>query len=428
MPWQQYVADVGLELDEDGVFCYREVILSVPRQNGKTALIHPVKLDRCISWSTPQRVIYTAQTGMDARKKMLEDEVPVLEASPLHGLVRNIYRAAGQEAIVWKNGSRISLTASARESGHGFTLDLGVLDECWNDVDDRREQAMLPAMNTRQMAQMWLTSTMGTEASIYLNRKVEAGRHAVANDKGSGVAYFEWSIPLESDITDPSVWWEHMPALGWTISENAVAHALQTMEESEWRRAYGNQMTAGQHDRIIPETLWQAVCQPNIEVARDKPVVFAVDILPDRTYGAIVASDGEHIELVDHRPGTGWIVERMKTLWQTWSCEFVLDGGGPAGSIALDLKAEGIDVQQLQTAEVAAACASIYDAIADHAVKFRTDGALDKAVAGVQRRPIGDRFIWSRQTSLADITPFMAATLAYGKARLAPSVSFIAFD
>src|SRR5215471_10973954 len=36
MPWQSYVADVALEVDEDGRFAYQLVIVTVPRQSGKT--------------------------------------------------------------------------------------------------------------------------------------------------------------------------------------------------------------------------------------------------------------------------------------------------------------------------------------------------------------------------------------------------------
>jgi hypothetical protein len=420
MPHQREIVDVALELDEAGRFCYREVIVSMPRQMGKTTVLLPVEVDRCTMWGDAQKVLYTAQTGMDARKKLLEDQVPILTQCPLYGLVKRVYQAAGQEAVVWKNGSRISLAASARESGHGFTLDLGILDECWNDEDDRREQAVLPAMKTRPMAQMWLTSTMGTERSTYLNRKVKMGREAAVIDSGSGVAYFEWSIPDDADIASPDVWWEYMPALGYTVSEAVIAYDLQTMEEAEWRRADGNQMTKGAHDRIIPDAVWAAVCNSGAVVDQSAWVVFGVDVLPDRTHGAIV---------VEHREGTGWIVDRAKALNATYSCRFVVDSGGPAASIGNDLEQAGLQVVRLNTSEVAAACAAFYDAIADRQVAIRTDASLDAAVAGLEKRPLGDRFMWARSTSLADITPFMAATLAYNLARgQEAEVEFYAFD
>ena len=432
MPWQQQVIDVGLEIDpETGLFAYREVILTIMRQQGKTVVIFGVELDRCTMWGPRQRVIYTAQTGSDARKKLLEDQVPMIKGSPLAALVQKIHQAQGNEGIIFKNGSRIGVAASSQDAAHGFTLDLGVLDECWRDEDDRREQAMIPAMNTRPMAQIWVASTQGTEKSSYLNRKTEMGRAAAAADQGSGIAYFEWSIPADEDIEDPEVWWTYMPALGWTIQPNAVAHALRTMDEAEWRRAFGNQRTRAAQERVISDIVWDQVQNTRAEVGRKSAVSFGLDVHPDRTSAAIVASDGQTVELIDYRSGTNWVLERAKALLERWRGRFVIDGGGPAVSVASDLEGEGLPVDKFSSAEVAAACARIYDALADSKLQVRTAEVLDIAVAGLAKRPVGDRFVWARSTSQTDITPFMAATLAYDHAarREDPAeVTFIRFD
>lgn len=390
--------------------------LFTPTHN-TAGVILPVELDRCLMWAERQRVIYTAQTGSDAREKLLNDQVPAIEKS-FGALVRQVYRAKGEESIRFKNGSGIELAASSEDAGHGFTVDLGVLDECWADEDDRREQAILPAMITRPWAQMWLTSTQGTERSTFLNSKTELGRAAASEDRGTGIAYFEWSIPEDADIENPETWWAHMPALGYTIQPAAIAHALQSMvrdgNEAEWRRAFGNQRTHSISERVIPDVTWDAVCDPAAEVARDAAsVTFGLDVHPERSSAAIVASDQSVCELIDHRPGTGWVLERAKSLSEKWRGTFVIDGNGPALSLADDLENENIPVKRLSTPETAAACGRMYDAIADMRVKFRTAEQFDIAVAGLAKKPMGDRFIWARQASMADITPFFAACLAY---------------
>lgn len=415
MDWQQEVLDVALEIiPETGLFAYREVIVTVPRQQGKTAgLVLPVTIDRCTMWPEAQRVVYTAQSGLEARKKLLEDQFPVVKKSIFHRETKRYYEGAGNEGVLFRNGSRWGLAAKAKSSGHGFTLDLGILDECWDDEDDRREQTMLPTMNTRPMAQIWIVSTQGTEDSVYLNRKTEMGRAAAAADCGSGIAYFEWSIPGESDICDPEVWWENMPALGWTIQPNVVAHALATMNESEWRRAFGNQRTRGTAERVIPEVVWEAVQDVDAQVDREGRATFGVDVHPERGSAAIAVADAAAVGLVEHREGTGWVHERARELHDRWQGGFVFDGGGPAASLAADLEADGLPVQRLGGPEVVAACARIYDAIADARLVVRTDERINTAVAGLAKRPVGDRFVWDRRASSTDITPFMAATLAY---------------
>jgi len=413
MPHQRQVLDVGLEIDpETGLFAYREVIVTMPRQMGKTVLMFSLEVDRCCMWGERQRVVYSAQTGMEARRKLLEDQKPMLEHSPLWAAVEKVYEAQGRESIVFRNGSIITVSAKSEQAGHGFTVDLGVIDEAWNDEDSRREQSMVPAMNTRPWAQLWICSTQGTAKSVYLNRKTEMGRHAAEADKGSGIAYFEWSIPEGADYANPDVWWEYLPALGWTMTPGAIAHALETMDLQEWLRAYGNQATKVASERIIPEAIWQAVQDPQAEVARGRQVTFGIDVHPDRASAAIAASDGLVIELVAYESGTGWVAERARGLADRWGGRFVIDGGGPAASLAADLKAQGLVVNELSTTELAKACARMYDNLADGRVAVRSTAALDEAVAGLAKRPVGDRFIWSRNVSATDITPFVAATLA----------------
>lgn len=410
MPWQRLVADVGLELLPTGLLAYREVWFTIHRQGGKTTLLLPFEVDRCLSWDRPQRVAYTAQTGFDARRKLLDDQVPVLEASPLRSAVQKVSRVNGSEGVLFRNSSRIDVLASTGSAGHGRTVDLGVLDEAWKDVDDRREQALLPAMVTRPMAQLLGASTQGTDASTYLNRKVEIGRAATVEDSGQGVAYFEWSFPDDADIDDPETWWRYMPALGYTISEAAVAHARQTMEEGEFRRAFGNQRTSS-GEREIPADMWDATLDPSAQPAGT--LTFGLDVNHDRSSGAIVVCDGTHAELLEHRSGTGWLVPRALDLLKTHGGEIVVDGGGPAAPIADELEAERSKVRRVTGGDLAAACARIYDAIADRKILIRPSQPLDDAAAGVTRKPLGDRFVWSRSTSSVDVTPLMALTLSY---------------
>lgn len=421
MPWQRLVVDVAGEYDPDtGVPFYREVDLTVMRQQGKSTLMLAGQTDRCISWPRPQRVSYSAQTGKDARAKLLQDFVPAWQTSPLWKLIRGVRRARGEEGIDWESGSLIDVMAGTGSAGHGRTLDLGHIDEAFDDEDDRREQAMVPAMSTREDAQLWVVSTAGTSKSTYLRRKVEAGRHAAMQDRGAGTAYFEWSVPDGEDIDDPDVWWQHMPALGWTVKPAAIRHARDTMEESEFRRAYCNQWTEAEHDRVIPADLWKMCCDPMY--APTGALTIGVDVLPDRSAGAVAAVGGGAAELAEHAPGTGWIVPwaAEHKLEEVRRATFVIDGGGPAAPIADDLERAGLTVVRLSPQEVASACGRMFDSIADRKIKIRTSSLLDAAAAKVAKRPVGDRFVWSRSTSTGDITPLMAMTLGWDQSAGAP--------
>ena len=207
MPWQRYVADVGCEIDPDtGLPAYREVVVTIPRQSGKTALFLAWQLDRSLNWGRPQRSVFTAQTGKDARDKWLDELFPLIEHSRLSPLVKQVNKGMGNESITFKTGSGIRLASTSATSGHSKTLDQAVLDEIWHDVDDRREQGLWPAMITRPDAQLLVCSTAGTQTSTVYNRKVASGRLAVKEDTGRGVAYFEWSAPEDWDPSDEATW------------------------------------------------------------------------------------------------------------------------------------------------------------------------------------------------------------------------------
>jgi hypothetical protein len=419
MPWQQMIANIATEIDEEtGKPAYREVVVTVPRQSGKTTLVLAWELHRTLLWGGSQKVAYTAQTGWDARRKLIDDQAPLLMASPLRAAVEKVIRGAGNEAVIFRNGSRIDVLASTESAGHGRTVDLAVLDEAFADTDDRREQALLPAMATRSDAQLLVVSTMGTESSTYLNRKIDTGRAAIADDIGSGIAYFEWSADTGADIDDPATWWSCMPALGHTISEEVVRHARQTMSEGDFRRSMLNQKTISD-ERVISLSVWQQVVRDDVEprgVLR-----FGLDVSPDRSSAAIaVADDQGNGELVDHQAGVGWVVGRIVELCKKWDAPVAVDAYGPAGSLIEEISSCGVRVIRYSTREMTYACGSLFDRLSDAKVRIRRHPALDEAAAGARRRTTGDSWLWARRDGECDVTPLVALTMAFDNQKEQP--------
>ena len=183
--------------------------------------------------STPPRTAITPARNGSNRSKLL-DHSPLrrlLPGAPLERLARRSR---------WRTGSVLGITASGDKSGHGFTLDVALIDEAFAQVDDRLVQAFRPAMVTRRDAQLWILSTAGTETSVFLRERVEDGRARVEAGERAGVAYFEWSAPDDAAIDDPATWRAAMPALGLTIDEETIGADLATMDEGEFARAYLN--------------------------------------------------------------------------------------------------------------------------------------------------------------------------------------------
>jgi hypothetical protein len=308
--------------------------------------------------------------------------------------------------VTWQNGSRIDVLATTEGAGHGRTLDLGVIDELFDDQDDRREQSMLPAMATRANAQILVTSTMGTVASAPLNRKVDAGRAAVERGDTSGMAYFEWSAPDDADLDDPEVWAACMPALGLTIDRTVVEHARATMSEGEFRRAWLNQRYSAE-ERVIPAELWNAV-QSDLS-APDPVAAFGIDAAPDLSWSAIVAADSTgKAELIDYKPGTGWLTERLEELVTTHGGIVALDTTGPVGFLTDRLT---VPVDKFNGSQTAHACNELLDRIAQKKVSIRQHGAFDTAAKHADKKPMGDKWTWARSADV-DVSPLVALTLA----------------
>lgn len=428
MPWQQYVADVALEIDPaTGLLAYRTVILTIPRQMGKTTLLLPVWLQRAVSWPK-QNIAWTMQSAKDAREKWEDEHVPVLLSSPLAKAVAKVRKQNGSEAVIFANGSLQRLMASTLSAGHGKVLDLGIVDEAFAQSDDRLEQSMRPAMRTRKQPQLWLVSTMGTQGeSQWFHGWCDAGRAAVESGEPGPVAYFEWSAEEDADPADPATWWSCMPALGHTVSEATIRAeydlAMMTPEGlAGFRRASLNQRTQLRTDPVFPADVWAGCADVTSQLSG--PVVLAIDMPPERGWITVAVggrrADGlTHVEVVDRRRGTHWMRDELVRLATAYDVRSVLVmPGGPAGGVVPDVQAACAaagdpDLMRMVTSsEFTSACGRFFDGVVGGTVRHLGQDELDVPIAAASRKPTGDAWRWARRSSEVDISPLCAVSMA----------------
>ena len=235
MPWQHEVNELVTELDDSGRLAYRQAVIEVMRQQGKSVDVLSIMIARGLRRPGTQ-IAYTAQSGKDARHRMIDVWWPRIRKSKLAPLM-DLRKTSGSEAILFANGSMLGLINADETSGHGENLDLGVIDEAWAQTDDRLEQAMRPAMMTRD-AQLLIVSAAGNEKSAYFRRKVEESRARLEMGIHGAGCYVGYSAPDDADPGDPATWRGCMPALGITVSEETVAKDFADMDLPEFRRAY----------------------------------------------------------------------------------------------------------------------------------------------------------------------------------------------
>lgn len=435
MPWQQHVWDVALEIDPaTGELVYREVVVTVPRQSGKTTLILPRIVWRANAahlLGGRQTMIYAAQRSKDAKRKWRNTFVEEIKASRVMQGRYSLTLRANEENIRFSSGSLFGPVATGETSVHGDTLDDGTLDEAFSQIDARVEDAWRPAMITRPQAQIWVISTAGTRKSLYLKGKVKRGRAITEAQRPNRTAYFEWSADPNADPEDPATWRNCMPALGWTIREPDIRHEFESIEGGlpAFRRAYLCQWADDFDDDpwVIPEADWWS-CEDETST-RVGPMALALDISPDRSsasigYTANRADGLPMYQVVRHGSGAEWAQpDVVKLAAEKGATCVVLDAAGPAANKIEDLRTElgtVCPVVALDSSSMANATSDVVDAVVTHQLRHTGQQSMTDALKGAVQLPVGDRWRPGRRKSTADITPFVNLIMSMQGLKLHP--------
>lgn len=433
MPWMVSMWDTMYEyeqVDDVKKLYYREIRRTVPRQSAKTTAslieqVHRMLYGHRHGWGTRPVSAFTAQHASDARDKMVNEWMPVVEYSDLvgellgGGIDKGFLRSNGKESIKWANGGRMVTFPPNATGAHGQTLDIVVIDEAFAFPDNRAEQGARHAQITRKSPQIVIQSTAGTAESTYLKEKVDDGRRRVLAGDCGHVYYLEYSVGPEDDIDNPAHWPRFMPALGYTIDIEAVTLEHDTLDPDEFFRAYGNGWT-GSSNQIIPAAAWAKAYAP--KTPRTGKVWMAVDVSPGqagqgRSASIAVASwrGAEiHTEVIAYGPGTAWVADKIGELTRLSKTQLLyVDLTGPIKQILPDIKLKSMaKIELVDSPTMAAACGRFHQGVMDQVLRHRDQDVLNAAVQGADKRTLDDQWAWKRRTSTSDISPLVAATLA----------------
>lgn len=430
-PWQQHVLRVGMGEKPDGSWSSFEVAVNVPRQNGKGGIIEAREL-----WGLfiggEELILHSAHEFKTAKAAFKRIERLIRRCPDLHKRVKTYRQTVGEEGIELHSGQVLRFIARSNGSGRGFTGHCNILDEDMI-LGDGAMDALLPTMAAVEDPQIWYLGSAGIGApSVQLGRLRRRALAAIeAGVPDPSLAYFEWSVdphvdecPQDCDKHDDAASDESVlkanPAVGYRLTLAKVANERATLGKDGYAR---ERLGVGAYPsdeadtwQVIGEDAWRALAAA--ESQPSDPVAFAIDMTPERSHAAIAVAGpwrgGTHVEVVDHRPGTGWILERAVELHKKWKPRcWVVDAGGPAGSLIPDLQERlGIEVVQPKVREVAQSCGQFYDAVAEQTLSHLDQAPLTAALAGAQQRPLGDAWAWARRIVSVDISPLVAATLA----------------
>ena len=137
-----------------------------------------------------------------------------------------------------------------------------------------------------------------------------------------------------------------------------------------------------------------------------------------------VTPAGWRVEVVEHRPGTAWVLERPGGLTRRHRARLAVDRHGPAAPVVDELRRAGVATTVLTTDEYAADCAALLLDVLEDADPARPgiprlahgrQADLDAAAGTAGRRPLGERWAWARASG--ELSTLEAVTLAAGAAR-----------
>jgi hypothetical protein len=408
LPWQQWAVIHALELNPDGSYRFRTVVILVARQNGKSHLKRIVTLWRMYV-DGARRIIGVAQDVALARDQwnMCQEAIhacPDLEEE--WGKVRNVNGDEWFEA----GGCRYGIKAANRRAGRGGSNDEVNIDELREQQDWKAWAAVSKTTMARPGAQTWAMSNAGDDTSVVLNQLQSVGEAGT----DPSLCLLEWSAPQGCDLDDTAAWQAANPGLGYTVSEAAIRSALSTDPPAVFRTEVLCQRVDAL-DGAIDLTAWKACADPSGTMAALRGRAAACfDIAPDGEHATLMAggrlADGRiRLEVVKAWKSTDEArAELPGVLAALKPAAFAFFPVGPAASFAPMLR-KLRNATALNGTQVTEACQGLADLTVARRVVHPSDPLLDAHVSGSKKLTSGDGWRFTRRGGAGHVDAAYAA-------------------
>lgn len=417
-PHQRRIAEVAGEILPNGHYAYPVVIVTVPRQSGKTTAAYDVALGRGRAY-VDYRCRYATHQGTITSDRFA-DWFLEIERARLEKYLK-MRRSRGTEGIVWRRRGSYFQAFTAKDGAlRSAALDLVVVDEAQEHDDvmgEALKRTITPTFSTRPRRQLWIVFTAGTDASTYAAEYLRKGLAGVP-----GYALFDYGCPDDVDPLDRDLWHTWHPGLIYGLTDYEALDLALAEGESSFTREYGNRWTRTAAGVIVPADAWAAV--QDSAIARAGRPCLGVDVAADRS-GAVIACtwDDDASAILEARDGLDWVTPRVLELAAVLDAAVAIDSVGPVGTVRDELERSDLDPSRLLVTtarDVANAAADLLDAIKARTCRVAPHPALDDAVSAAATRPLGDAgWAWSRRTSAASIAALVALSASrWGHSRL----------
>ena len=388
--WQVELVRAILELGPLGVLRYRQVLVSVGRQNGKSEIAALLGLLILLARTAPL-VIGIASSAEQAR---IIYQRTMQAINGTDALRKRFARLTDTRGITTKTMGRYELKAAKGAALQGLPIDLGIVDEVhllshdlWN--------ALVNGTGGRDDCLVVGITTAGDDSSELLKHLYGL---ADSGEGGTTFGFFVWEAP-EARVPDDDETLGYFlrcanPALasGRVPIENVVAD-VRSMPPADVIRYRLNRFVASTGE-FVPIGLWN-LCAGTLPDPPASGVVFAVDRSPGWEYASVTASwkagDAIVTELVacEVRPSPEGLVELLAGLVGRWAPRAVVMDSYSLKAVGAELKLRGVPVVLASLADVASASALFYSRVQRKGIVHPGDPLLSVQLPGARRKNIG---------------------------------------
>jgi len=281
IPWQRWVLDDLLSVDDENNWRKKTALVLVARQNGKTHLARMLILSHLFLWGSKNVL------GMSSNRNMALDTFrqvafTIEDNQFLKDQVRQIRLANGQESISLLNGARYEIAAATRDAPRGKTADFLYIDEL-REWTEEAFTAALPTTRARPNAMTLMTSNAGDGFSTVLNDL----RERCLSYPPENLGFYEYSAPQHCKINDKKAWALANPALGHLITEQTLEESVSTNSIEATR----TEMLCQWIDSAVSPWVYGSIEQcsdSSLEIPVGPQTIMAFDVAPTRRSGALV--------------------------------------------------------------------------------------------------------------------------------------------
>lgn len=426
--WQDGAGRLILALDAEGLYAADTIVISIPRQVGKTYLVGAIvfALALIIPGLT---VIWTAHRFKTARETF-DSMKAMAKGDKCFPHVKSISDSHGDEGIHLRNGSRILFGARENGFGLGFTgVGVLILDEAQR-VTEKAMDDLIPTMNTVANPLLFMMGTPprptdpGEVFTMLRQDAIDSVSSSWADEDNPSVhgvsteltLYIETSADADADLDDRDQLRKANPSYLVRTGERAIRRMRKALSDDAFRReAFGIWPKVSVHQAIVRSSRWRTLYAigPDDDVAPDGLAVDMSHGMAISVGSCWIEGPNAHVEEIwagtDVEAAIAWI-----SLVAGRRIPVVIDDLSPAAQMIPGLKARHVKVIRGTARYMVKACLLFQSRAKAGTLTHSGQQSVTDALAGARRRTIADAGGWGydRRDSTAIIHPLVGVTLA----------------